>query len=140
MRLMNFRSWQTMCVACLLTVMMATCTQVKGQVAGEEQVKLDFAEELNLAALVEFVADRLKIKFIYDEALLQKKVNIIAPEPIPKSTLMDLLQSVLRTEGLVLAVQVFQTGNRSLPKRRFRNSPCQWMPSPIWLAWVSRSQ
>lgn len=69
----------------------------------DAMVKLDASGEMDLKSLVEYVAVRIGMRFTYDQSLVQKKVNIIAPDPIPVSTLLDVLQSVLKTEGLVLA-------------------------------------
>ncbi|MFO0448638.1 MAG: secretin N-terminal domain-containing protein [Pseudomonadota bacterium] len=55
-----------------------------------------------MTALVEYVSQRLKIRFLYDESLAQKKINLQAPEEIPVESLMDLLQSTLRINNLVM--------------------------------------
>jgi type II secretory pathway component GspD/PulD (secretin) len=55
-----------------------------------------------LTSLVEYVSQRLKIRFLYDESLAQKKINLQAPEEIPVESLMDLLQSTLRINNLVM--------------------------------------
>jgi type II secretory pathway component GspD/PulD (secretin) len=65
-------------------------------------VRINFRGETPLTALVEYVSQRLKIRFLYDESLAQKKINLQAPEEIPVESLMDLLQSTLRINNLVM--------------------------------------
>lgn len=84
----------------------------------EAVVKLDASGEMDLKALVEYVAVRVGLKFTYDQSLVQKKVNIIAPDPIPVSSLLDVLQSVLKTEGLVLAEAEMPGWMRIVPVER----------------------
>ena len=86
--------------------------------ANESVVKLDASGEMDLKSLVEYVAVRVGVRFMYDQALVQKKVNIIAPDPIPVSSLMNVLQSVLRTEGLVIAEAGVQGWMRIVPLER----------------------
>ena len=69
----------------------------------EATVKLNANGEMELRLLVEYVSERTGVRFMYDQSLVQKKVNIIVPDPIPVSSLPAVLQSVLRTEGLVIA-------------------------------------
>jgi len=65
-------------------------------------VRINFRGETPLTSLVEYVSQRLKIRFLYDESLAQKKINLQAPEEIPVESLMDLLQSTLRINNLVM--------------------------------------
>ncbi|MBN8603424.1 MAG: hypothetical protein J0M26_20480 [Planctomycetes bacterium] len=84
----------------------------------EATVKLDTSGEIDLRALVEYVAQKINLKFMYDPALVQKKVNVIAPEPIPVGSLLEVLQSILKTEGLVLADAGVEGWRRIVPLER----------------------
>ncbi len=84
----------------------------------EETVKLDANGEIELRSLVEYVAQRTGVRFMYDQTLVQKKVNIIVPDPIPVSSLPAVLQSVLRTEGLVIADAGIAGWKRIVPIER----------------------
>ena len=81
-------------------------------------VKLDTSGEIDLRSLVEYVSQKMNLKFMYDPALVQKKVNVIAPEPIPVSSLLEVLQSILKTEGLVLADAGVEGWRRIVPLER----------------------
>jgi type II secretory pathway component GspD/PulD (secretin) len=81
-------------------------------------VQLDISGEMELKSLVEYVAEQTGIRFTYGTEVLQKKVNIIATEPIPASSLLDVLQSVLQTEGLVIADAGVDGWKRIIPVAR----------------------
>ncbi len=59
-------------------------------------------EELDLRSFVEYVAERVGVKFIYDQSLENRKVRVIAPEPISAETLLQVLHSIVRAEGLAI--------------------------------------
>ena len=84
----------------------------------EGSVKLNTSGEIDLRSLVEYVAQRLNLKFMYDPTLVQKKVNVIAPDPIPVSSLLEVLQSILKTEGLALAEAGGEGWMRIVPVER----------------------
>ncbi|MEZ6137064.1 MAG: secretin N-terminal domain-containing protein [Pirellulaceae bacterium] len=89
----------------VMVAAMSFCTIAAAQppAPDDPMVKLDASGEMELRSLVEYVAERMGLRFTYDSTLLQKKVNIIVPDPVPTSSLLDILQSVLRTEGFVIA-------------------------------------
>lgn len=108
------RNW--MLWALMLFALFSSPSVLVGQPpANDEVVKLDVSGEMELVSLVEFVAQRLGIRFVYDSTMLQKKVNIIAPDPIPVSSLLEVLQSVLRTENMVLADAGVENWKRIIP-------------------------
>ena len=65
-------------------------------------VKLNLRGETPISTLIEYVSQRLTIRFIYDESLAQKKIFLQAPDEIPVASLMELLQSALRINDLVI--------------------------------------
>ena len=69
---------------------------------GTEQVKLNFPDPLPMKLLVEYVSNRLDIKIIYDEEISSKKISIKAPSEIPADSLLNLLESALKMNGMAL--------------------------------------
>lgn len=65
-------------------------------------IRLISQGEIPLREFVEYVAQRLRLQIYYDATIAQKKINLIAPDPIPEASLIDILQTVLRGEGLTL--------------------------------------
>lgn len=65
-------------------------------------LKLRTQGEIPLSDFVDYIAQRLQLRILYDDSLRQKKVNLIAPDPIPVDSLAEILQSVLINEGLVV--------------------------------------
>ncbi|MEQ1831369.1 MAG: hypothetical protein ABL921_35815, partial [Pirellula sp.] len=70
--------------------------QQPAPVAPSGTVKLNLRGETPIATLIEYVSQRLNIRFIYDESLAQTKIFLQAPDEIPVASMMDLLQSALR--------------------------------------------
>ena len=66
-------------------------------------VTLNLPENVELKTLVDYVSQRLGINVIYDESLAGQKVTLKIPTPIPRSSLMGLLDSALRAKGFTLA-------------------------------------
>lgn len=65
-------------------------------------VQLDFAEEIELRALVDFVSQRLGINFLYDDQIAESTLTIRAPSEIPANSLINLLESALKMKGFIL--------------------------------------
>jgi type II secretion system protein D len=65
-------------------------------------ISLKFPENLELKLLIEYISDRLDINVLYDHHVESKRVTIKAPKRIMKESLMGLLISVLRMNGLIL--------------------------------------
>ncbi len=82
--------------------MLALAVILAQAVPPPEMVRLDFPESVELQVLVEYVAASLDLNLIYDAGLLKKKVSLRAAQPIPKSSLLSLLRTVLRSRGLAL--------------------------------------
>lgn len=68
----------------------------------EEQVTLNFAGEIEIKILVDYVSQRLGIQILYDEKIANKKISVQAPRPIPVSSLVGVLESALKMKGLAL--------------------------------------
>ena len=65
-------------------------------------VRLNLRGDVELRALVEYVGKRLNLSFVYDDEVANKRVNVRAPDAIPVDSLLNLLGSVLKAEGMIL--------------------------------------
>ena len=70
--------------------------------SGAERVTLDFPREVEVQALIDYVSQTLDQNILYDESIRKHKVILRSPASIPKSSLLGLVRSVLRTKGLAL--------------------------------------
>ncbi|MEO1527967.1 MAG: secretin N-terminal domain-containing protein [Planctomycetota bacterium] len=68
----------------------------------DDSFQLSTQGKVPLSDFIDYVANRLKIKILYDESLRQRNINLVAPDPVPVSAIPELLQSVLLNEGLVV--------------------------------------
>lgn len=66
-------------------------------------VTLNLPENVNLKVLVDYVGQRQGTNFICDAAVAGKTVTIKTPKSIPADSLMTLLDTVLRANGLVMS-------------------------------------
>lgn len=66
-------------------------------------VTLNFPENMELKALIDYVGLRLGVNFIYDEQIGSKKVTIKTPSQVPAASLMTLLESALKMKGLAMS-------------------------------------
>ncbi len=93
----------------LLLVILACSVAIQAQPQNNDvdanansMVQLNFPKDVELAVLVEYVSQRLGINFIYDEQLANKRLTIKAPQEIPASSLLGLLESALQIKGFTL--------------------------------------
>lgn len=70
-------------------------------------IELDFAGDVDLSFLIDYISERLGINIVYDEQVAKKKVTIKAPRAVPEKALLALLDSALQINGLAL----IQTGD-----------------------------
>jgi len=68
----------------------------------DELIQLNLPKDTEVAVLVEYVSKRLGVNILYSDAVGRKKVGILSPARIPKSSLMELLKGVLRMSGLTI--------------------------------------
>lgn len=89
---------------CVCVVLGLVCCTATAQPIEEQdgKIKLNFPENFELKALIDYVGERRGINFIYDVSHVGRRVTIKAPEPIPADSLMTLLESLLRMNGLVM--------------------------------------
>ncbi|QDU70605.1 secretin N-terminal domain-containing protein [Mucisphaera calidilacus] len=84
-------------------------------------VTLNFPGTVDLKVLIDYVSKREGINFIYDQNTVRREVTINAPEPIPASSLMTLLESVLRMNNLALVESDIPNTIRIEANRPLRN-------------------
>lgn len=94
-------------LSCNVAILSAQDEQPKATPSAEPAadpalVRLNFPDQMDLKLLVEYVSSRLGVKILYDEDVLNKKITIKAPNEIPASSLLDLLESSLKMKGLAL--------------------------------------
>ena len=69
----------------------------------EGMIELNFPEQLDLKALIDYVSRRNGVNFLYDANLVaNRQVTLLAPRKIPADSLMALLESVLSMNGMTL--------------------------------------
>jgi len=66
------------------------------------QVELRLSGNLSLAALVAYVSERTNTKIIYGPELSKSTITVLAPEKEPVENLLQILNSVLRSQGFAL--------------------------------------
>jgi general secretion pathway protein D len=79
-----------------------SATAASTAAAEKEMIQLTLPENVEVKILLEYVTKRLGINVLYDDALVKKRVVISAPSKIPKDSLLGLLNSVLKMNGLAL--------------------------------------
>lgn len=110
-----------MVLAILLVMLVAEFfSPVHGQnapvaTAGQKSIQLDANGVIELRLLINYVAERTGIRFMFGQDVETKKVRVIAPDPVPAESLVPLLQSVLRSEGLVIADAGVEGWRRIVP-------------------------
>lgn len=88
--------------AALLALPLPLVAQDGKTAVAEPSVQLDFAPQMELKLLVDYVSQRLELGILYDDQIADKRVTIRAPRKVPVSSLLELLQSVLRMHDLSL--------------------------------------
>lgn len=81
----------------------ASSQALLAQPATQPTVEFRLSGEVELRSLIDYVSERTGQRIVYDEAIGQTRVNIQAPDEVPVSSLFDILQSVLKMEGLAIA-------------------------------------
>ena len=90
-------------------------------------VRINLRGETPLETLIEYVSQRVNIRFIYDDALKSKKINLLVPDEIPVDSLFNLLQSALEYNGFVLTQTENPTWYRVVPQA---SMPQVSLPAP----------
>lgn len=115
---MRLTSWHAISVA-MLTVGLVIMPQLgRAQDAAgeaqspEEMISLNFAENIELRILIDYVSQRLNINIVYGEEVGGQRVVIKSNAQVPRSALLTLLQSSLQIRGFALV----DTGTAGIKK------------------------
>jgi type II secretion system protein D len=68
----------------------------------EEMLQLTFPENVEVKVLLDYVTKRLGMNILYDQGIVGKRITLSSPTKIPMSSLLGLLESVLKMSGLAL--------------------------------------
>ena len=79
-----------------------TASQPASAAVEKDMIQLTLPANVEMKVLVEYVTRRLGINVLYDEAALKKRIAILSPSKIPKDSLLGLLHSVLKMNGLMM--------------------------------------
>ena len=82
--------------------LLAVCGDSFAQPPAEGTVQINLQGDVKLEALLNYVSQRLGVKFLYTTDVSDVEVTIHTPSEIPVESLMTLLNSVLRSEYLAL--------------------------------------
>lgn len=94
-----------LCVLCLCTAPLSVFAQDEKDdqpAQQQEMVTINLPENTNLKALVDFVGARLKLNIVYDQQLNGRQVTLKTPNAVPADSLLKLLKSMLKINGMAL--------------------------------------
>lgn len=85
---------------CFLSV--PSCLLAQPQPPTDEGVQLNFPQEVEIRVLIEYVSNALDVRILYDEQVASKRISVRSSTPVPKASLLAVLESALKMKGLVL--------------------------------------
>lgn len=86
----------------MLTSMTAVVATAQPPDPQDDAVLLSFPPNSPITHLIAYVADRLDLNIIYDEAQANQRITLRSAQAVPKGALLDVLRTVLRSRNLVL--------------------------------------
>ena len=127
-RCRSWSGWLACVVFCLLVAFgglrqAAAQQSEKAKPAATEAslVQLNFPNEVEVKELVDYVSTRLKINILYDQEIANKKISVKAPEKIPVSSLLSVLESALKMKNLALVEADAPGWKRIVAAKAFAN-------------------
>jgi type II secretory pathway component GspD/PulD (secretin) len=96
-------AWKKLAIPLLLACLSPPVLRAQPPARDGEMVQLNFPAEIEIQVLVDYVSNALDIKILYDEQIASKTISIKSSTPVPKSSLLPVLESALKMKGLVLA-------------------------------------
>lgn len=89
--------------ACLCLLLLVAGTMgVGAQSADDDRLITITFQGMDLDRVLKAVSDELQVRFLYDDKILGRKVNLVSPVDIPRSELLTVLLSVLEIHGFTL--------------------------------------
>jgi type II secretory pathway component GspD/PulD (secretin) len=111
----------------------AAASRPASQPGEQEMVQLEFPKSVQVKTLIDYISQRMKVNFLYDEAIVHKAVTINSPSKVPKESLMGLFESVLKISGLMM-VDADQPGwKRIVPSQNLLLTTKGLATSPVRL-------
>lgn len=78
---------------------LASVASPQGKAGGDDD-KVDLnLQGMDLDRVVQLVSDELKVRFMYDDKILKRKVNLISPVEIPRDRLFSVFVTILEMHG-----------------------------------------
>lgn len=91
-------------IACLLAVAHTILADEPGQpTTAPADIELNFPENVDLKVLIDYVARRQGVTFLYTEEIANKKITLKTQQRVSADQLTPLLESALAMKGLALA-------------------------------------
>ncbi len=66
------------------------------------RIVLNFPENVPLKTLIAYVSSRLKMNILYDDNQINHPITLKTPSPIPLNSLLELLETVLKSKNLTM--------------------------------------
>ena len=95
-------AWNKSAIAIVLVAFAAPSLKAQ-PTPQDEMVQLNFPAEVEIKVLIDYVSNALDVKIIYDEQIATKRISVRSSTPVPKTSLLPVLNSALKMKGLVLA-------------------------------------
>jgi len=67
----------------------------------EGTISINF-DGMDLDRILKMVSDELQVRFLYDDKVLKRKVNVLSPVDIPRVHLLSVLQAILEQQGFTM--------------------------------------
>lgn len=86
-----------------------------------EMVDVNFSEGVALKDLISFVSKMTENRFQYDPSVVKGKVNVLSEKKVPKTSLLPLLLSVLKSKNLTAVKEGFGEDEQTIWKIKKAN-------------------
>ncbi|MCU0718144.1 MAG: hypothetical protein MUC83_00455 [Pirellula sp.] len=125
MRIDNALIWLVALLAAVFSAASLHATQppatAPNTTGNSPAIEFNLKGDTPLATLVEYISQRLGYRFLYDESLAQKRINIQISQTIPSESLFDLLQSSLLINGFAISKTDNPNWYRIIPSAQIPN-------------------
>ena len=86
----------------LLAPSRVAIAQSDPDIPNDEFIQLNLPDQVALDVLIEIVSDQLGIRILYDNQVGNKQVTLKSPTQVPIQSLLGILESALKLNGLAL--------------------------------------
>lgn len=98
------RAYRLLLLGAALFLLLAAQTPVQAQAPAkdpEELLHIEFTG-MDLDRILKLVSDELDVRFLYDEKILKRKVNLLSPVDIKRKDLLAVLLSILEMQSFTM--------------------------------------